>query len=70
MFVLGGRSNHVGETLPFEIYDTESSDWYKFNAIQRFRHSLWSIENFLYIHGGFDPETPNIPTDGKIIVLK
>jgi protein phosphatase len=33
MFVIGGRSNAVGEVLPFEIYDTESSDWYKFPAI-------------------------------------
>lgn len=30
MLVIGGRSNIVGETLPFEIYDTETSDWYKF----------------------------------------
>lgn len=41
MFVIGGRSNLVGEVLPFEIYDTESSDWYKFPSIQRFRHTLW-----------------------------
>jgi protein phosphatase len=33
MFVIGGRSNMVGEVLPFEIYDTESSDWYKFPSI-------------------------------------
>lgn len=54
MLVLGGRSNQVGDNLPFELYDTESSDWYKFPSINRFRHSLWFIEQFLYIHGGFD----------------
>lgn len=54
MLVVGGRSNQVGETLPFELYDTESSDWYKFNSIQRFRHTIWYCEPFLYIHGGFD----------------
>lgn len=33
MLVVGGRSNQVGETLPFEIYDTETSDWFKFPQI-------------------------------------
>ncbi|CAD8166845.1 unnamed protein product [Paramecium pentaurelia] len=64
MMVIGGRSNNVGETLPFEIYDTETSDWYKFQAIQRFRHSSWLIDQFLYLHGGFDSDQPNIPTEG------
>lgn len=54
MLVIGGRSNQVGETLPFEIYDTETSDWFKFPAIQRFRHSAFNVDNLLYIHGGFD----------------
>ena len=64
MLVVGGRSNQVGEMLPFEIYDTESSDWYKFPPIQRFRTSTWITEQFLYLHGGFDSDTPNIPTEG------
>ncbi|CAD8102091.1 unnamed protein product [Paramecium primaurelia] len=64
MLVIGGRSNNVGETLPFEIYDTETSDWYKFQPIQRFRHSSWLVEQFLYLHGGFDSDQPNIPTEG------
>jgi protein phosphatase len=66
MFVLGGRSNQVGDNLPFEIYDTESSDWYKFSSIQRFRHSVWTMDKFLYCHGGFDQDTPNVPTDTTI----
>jgi len=44
MLVIGGRSNQVGDTLPFEIYDTETSDWYKFQSIQRFRHSSWLVD--------------------------
>ena len=64
MLVVGGRSNQVGEMLPFEIYDTESSDWYKFPPIQRFRTSTWITEQFLYLHGGFDSDTPNIPPEG------
>ncbi len=68
MLVVGGRSNQVGESLPFEIYDTESSDWYKFPAIHRFRSTIWFVEAHLYIHGGFDQDTPNIPTEAVLRV--
>ena len=33
MMVIGGRTNQVGEAVPLEIYDTESSEWYKFNSL-------------------------------------
>lgn len=61
MMVIGGRTNQVGEIVPLEIYDTESSEWYKFNSIQRFRHACWSVDTNVYVHGGFEHETPNIP---------
>ena len=63
MLVVGGRSNNVGENLSFEIYDTESSDWFKFASIQRFRHASWLIDSTLYLHGGFDSDSPSIPTE-------
>ena len=44
-----------------EVYDTESSEWYKFNAIQRFRHTCWQVDGTVFVHGGFEHETPNIP---------
>jgi len=47
--------------VPLEVYDTESSEWYKFNSVQRFRHSCWSSNNQVYVHGGFEHEIPNIP---------
>jgi hypothetical protein len=31
--------------------------------VQRFRHSSWIVDNRIYIHGGFEPEAPSIPTD-------
>ena len=61
MMVIGGRTNQVGEDVALEVYDTESSEWYKFRAIQRFRTAVWSIEKDVYVHGGFEHETPNIP---------
>ena len=61
MMVIGGRTNQVGEVVPLEVYDTESSEWYKFNSVQRFRHSCWVSSNQVYVHGGFEHEIPNIP---------
>jgi hypothetical protein len=61
MMVIGGRTNQVGEDVALEVYDTESSEWYKFRAIQRFRTAVWSIDTSVYVHGGFEHETPNIP---------
>lgn len=63
MFVLGGRTNKVGETVPFEVYDTESSDWYRYASISRFRHSCWILDQNLYVHGGFEHDSPNVPTN-------
>jgi len=72
MMVIGGRTNTVGESVPLEVYDTESSEWYKFNSVQRFRHSCWTSNVNVYVHGGFEHETPNIPLKDicKIDILK
>ena len=63
MLVLGGRTNTVGENVFMEIYDTENSEWNKFNSISRFRHTVWAVDHTLYVHGGFENETPNTPTN-------
>jgi len=63
MLVLGGRTNTVGENVHLEVYETESSEWRKFNSLQRFRHSVWAIDATVFMHGGFENETPNIPTN-------
>ena len=62
MIVLGGRTNTVGENLQLEVYETESSEWKKFNSLQRFRHTVWAIDTNLFMHGGFENENPNVPT--------
>jgi len=63
MIVLGGRTNTVGENVLMEIYETENSEWKKFTSIQRFRHTIWAVDQTIYMHGGFENETPNIPTN-------
>ena len=67
MIVLGGRTNTVGESVLMEVYDTENSEWKKFNTIQRFRHTVWALDHqYIFMHGGFENETPNIPTNSII----
>ncbi len=63
LLVIGGRTNAVGEELGLEVYDTESSEWYRFPSLQRFRHASWLRDGFLFLYGGFDHASPNIPTD-------
>ena len=63
MLVLGGRTNTVGENVQLEVYETESSEWRKFNSLQRFRNSIGAIDSTIFMHGGFENETPNIPTN-------
>ena len=63
MLVLGGRTNTVGENVQLEVYETESSEWRKFNSLIRHRHSTWAIDSTIFMHGGFENETPNIPTN-------
>jgi diadenosine tetraphosphatase ApaH/serine/threonine PP2A family protein phosphatase len=66
MLVVGGRTNTVGESVPLEVYDTENSEWVRFNSVLRFRHTCVALDSSLYVHGGFEHETPNIPT-GKML---
>jgi len=62
MVVLGGRTNNTQGTVGMEVYDTGSSEWYRMPAVQKFRHASWFVDNYLYIYGGFENDSPNIPT--------
>ena len=63
MVIVGGRTNTVGENVQLEVYETESSEWHKFDCLQRFRHTIWAVDSTIFMHGGFEKETPNIPTN-------
>ena len=66
MVVVGGRTNTVGENVQLEVYETESSEWHKFECLQRFRHTIWAVDSTIFMHGGFEKETPNIPTNSIV----
>lgn len=63
LLVIGGRTNNISEKLCLEVYDTETSEWFRFPSVFPFRHASWLLESSLFIHGGFYPSSPNIPTD-------
>lgn len=66
MVVTGGRSNQPLEIMPFDVYDTETSEWKRYTPLKRFRHAAWYSENFIYMHGGFFCDNPNFPTNSIV----
>ena len=62
--LVGGRNNNNNDKLeiPMEIYNLETSEWFKFPGISRFRHVTWFYNNTLMTHGGFENSKPNQPT--------
>ena len=62
VLAIGGRGPQ-SEELPLNIYSLETSEWYAFQGISRFRHVSWVYKNSLIIHGGFENSKPNLPTD-------
>ena len=65
VLIMGGRNNSTSITteIPINVYNLENSEWMRFEGINRFRHVSWLSYNMLYTHGGFENNTPNIPTD-------
>ncbi|MFO0515290.1 MAG: metallophosphoesterase, partial [bacterium] len=61
MIVSGGRDKNIQETLITDVYDTETSEWRKFSAIGLFRHSCFVKDSSLFIYGGFENKSPNVP---------
>lgn len=68
MVVIGGRTNQVAKIVPFEAYDTETSDWFSCQPLKRFRHACWAIEGMIYVHGGFEHDSPNVPTNSIVMI--
>ena len=63
LFIIGGRTTHSTDQVGIEVYDTETSEWHKFPLMRRFRHASWLSGNLAYVYGGFEYESPTIPTD-------
>lgn len=66
LVLLGGRTNSVQDSVPLEVYDTNTSEWKQHSAFQRFRHVSWMYRGDIYIHAGFEPESPNVPTNSLV----
>lgn len=69
MVVVGGRTNSSDDQgRCVDVYDTESSDWYRLSSFNRYRHTTVVIDQTMYVHGGFEPEFPNKPLDSMLTV--
>lgn len=54
LLVIGGKNNNVGECVTLDVFDTETSIWYKLTKVDRFRHICFTIGQFIYVQGGFN----------------
>lgn len=52
--------------MPFDVYDTDTSQWHRVGNIDRFRHVCFALEKNIFVYGGFDLMAPNISTDSII----
>ena len=59
LIVIGGRTLPENQQINIEIFDTNSYKWEKSSFFNRFRHTNFLSNNFLYVHGGFDPNNPD-----------
>jgi protein phosphatase len=72
MIISGGRARNIQEILPTEVYDTELSEWSRFQGIGLYRHSCFLKDSTFFIYGGFENSSPNFPVEklSKIDVMK
>jgi len=66
LIISGGRGRNIQDILTTEVYDTESSEWRKFNGLGLYRHSSFIKDGNLFLYGGFENSNPNIPVDKLI----
>ena len=59
IFIGGRNNNSLG--LGLDVYDLNTSEWFVFPGINRFRHVSWVFLNNLMTHGGFENDKPNQP---------
>lgn len=55
---IGGRNNTT-KAMGLDVYNLNTSEWFEFPGINRFRHVSWMYMNNLYTHGGFLNDKPN-----------
>lgn len=61
--VIGGKGGNNDNDLNLDVFNLAQSEWSTLNTINRFRHTSWIMDGKLFIHGGFEPNRPNIPTN-------
>lgn len=52
--------------MTLDVYDTQTSDWFKLPKVDRFRHICFLVQDSIFVQGGFNQDTPTIPTDSMV----
>lgn len=63
LLIVGGRNNNPNVEIPMDTYNLSTCEWLQSISISRFRHATFLLNNTLYIHAGFEPQRPSIPTN-------
>lgn len=66
MFVYGGRGDSPNKQLNLDVYQSDTSKWFKYKCEQRFRHGTWFFDSDLYVFAGFSPPNVNEPVSSLI----
>lgn len=61
MIIIGGRGRNSHESLPINIYDTESSESYELMNLAMYRQSSFIYDKYIYLYGGFNANDPLMP---------
>ena len=66
MIIVGGRTNILTDLLGLDAYDTETSECISMPMIKRFRHASFVNENYIFVFGGFDHDSSNVPSNNLL----
>ena len=59
MIVTGGRNAVLGQEMPLQIFDSDSSSWCSLKGTQLFRHISFMFNDKVLTHGGLENRSDN-----------
>ena len=71
LFIFGGRSADDDDgcmDLPIQVYNVENTKWTTLNSLNKFRHCSFLINEFFYMHGGFNCVKQSEPLDEILVI--
>ena len=53
LMLVGGR-NGTSESLPIDVLNLRTMEWFRLKTLSRFRHTSWQTRGYLMTFGGFE----------------